>query len=59
MPWYLHLFWGAVVYLAACRLAQGLSVAGEWIAKSILRHDETLLALQREARTHDARRRLP
>ena len=59
MTWYLHVFWGLVVYLAACRLALGLSVVGEWVAKAILRHDETLLTIAREAHSQEPRRRQP
>jgi len=31
MPWYLHLYWGAVVYLAACQIARGLAAAGHYV----------------------------
>jgi hypothetical protein len=56
MPWYLHLFWGAIVYLAACQIARGVATAGEWVGKAIMRHGETLLALQREALARSSRR---
>lgn len=51
MPWYLHLFWGLVVYQAAVELGRGIATAGEWVAKAVMRSSETLLTLQREQRS--------
>jgi hypothetical protein len=59
MPWQLHLFWGAVVYLAACQIARGLATAGEWVGKAVAKHGETLVTLQREAMTRTSRRDRP
>lgn len=56
MPWYLHLYWGAIVYLAACQIARGLGTAGEWIGKALARHGEVLVTLQREALSRGGRR---
>ncbi len=49
MAWQWHLFWGAVVYLAALQLGRGVAAAGEWVGKAVLTRDEAVLALQREA----------
>ncbi len=51
MPWYLHLFWGLVVYQAAVALGRGVATGGEWIAKAMLRSSDATLALQRELRS--------
>lgn len=49
MPWYLHLFWGLVVYQAATQLAHGIATAGEWVGKAILRREELHVLLQGDA----------
>ncbi len=56
MAIYLHLFWGAVVYLAACQLARGMATSGEWIGKALIKHAEAMLAAQREALSQRSRR---
>ncbi len=48
MPWYLHVFWGAVCYLSAVQIGQGVARAGEWLAKALMKHSEMLATLQRE-----------
>ena len=50
MPWYLHLFWGLVVYRSALEVGRGVATCGEWIAKAMLKTSESAIALQREAR---------
>ncbi len=49
MAWYWHLFWGFVVFEAALQVGRGVALAGEWIGKAIVQHDQALLTLQREA----------
>ncbi len=49
MAWCWHLFWGLVVYATAIQLGRAVALAGEWIGKAIVQHDQALLTLQREA----------
>lgn len=46
MPWYLHLFWGLVVYRAAVELGRGIGTAGEWVGKAIMKALDTYVALE-------------
>ena len=49
-----------IVNVFGAPTVEGLSTAGEWVAKSILKHDETLITLAREAQqSHDGKRRMP
>lgn len=49
-PWWVHLFWGAVVYLSALQLARGVAAAGEWVAKARMKDSELRIAFERETR---------
>jgi hypothetical protein len=49
-PFWVHLFWGAVVYLSALQIARGVAAAGEWVAKARMKDSELRIAFERETR---------
>ncbi len=56
MSWYLHVFWGLVVFLSVTQLGRAIAAAGEWVAKSSMKNTEAMIAFQREEQLMRGRR---